>query len=321
MFFVFLFSTYFPSESSQEINTLSSQLSVTGGNYYLNQCHISYFEISGSGGPVYFVSSSVCHLVIENSKFMNCISSGKGGAIRFDCPSYGGCAFDKVCASNCSATGTDLDNGGQFSYSNTGSSKINYYIMTSHSYCAISSSFYNSLSAHNGNQLFININSSNNNAVYCAGLYCFLETTCEVSFSTFYNNQAYAINIGFRYCPAHNIMKWSNVVKSSSPGGYAVIYSGSAVTSIFNTTFTDNAGLLFIVVTSGSLTVDKCWIAHSGDIGGVNFISTKSYLSSHAITHQFNGLCNIEKSLVLQQSDRKTLGQTFFLVFLSHYLV
>jgi hypothetical protein len=81
-------------------------LSPNANDVYVHDCVFSYCSSSSNGGAL-FCSSSVYRLLIEQTTFISCSTSGSyGGGIYFLSTTYGECVLSRICGFNCSAKST-----------------------------------------------------------------------------------------------------------------------------------------------------------------------------------------------------------------------
>jgi hypothetical protein len=179
------------------VENRNSRISPTENNVCV---HNSVFHdcVSSSNGGAIYCGSSVYKLLVEQSSFLSCQSSGtSGGGICFDSTTEGQCVLSKICGFKCVLTSSSSSNilEGQLAYIKTKSDityKSHVNDSTSTQSSKVSSKCYNAFCHYYGNILHPNVNISNNECYSNAAVY-FSPTsssTCRISYSTVINNTA-----------------------------------------------------------------------------------------------------------------------------------
>ena len=302
------FLQFFPNStfSKHIINNIYQQY-IEGNHYFLN----NFFE-KFNQGTILFDTSNNIKMVIEESIFQYCSNSNFGGAITFNCHGESSSVLNKVCGFQCFSTHS---NGGQFSYFKT--NNIQYYILTSIFNCSNIINGYFGMMTTNGNILLNNHNCSNNRLNDWASIRSYNFYSCSYLFSTFCNNFASNIIIGFHYGNSNSNFSNSNIINNSA-NNYATVYAGGASSKIFDCIFYDNQNYLFCVITYGFISINNCYILHqniyflSGHDVSIFFTNTiSSFTNSFNLFHIKLGLCD---GNYLFQSNSKYNSKILFCI-------
>jgi hypothetical protein len=233
-------SDFFQGSPSSNYNGLTSRLSVTSGTIYVFNSFFKKVEyLQGAGGAINFTSSEDSSiLLVEETTFLNCVSSGNGGGIYFY--NKGNAVINKICAINCSTTGGN----GNFYY--------NFVSNTKYYKNEINLTTVSSIESARGNTLYlyygtIQISKINESFIYCLHTAAYRiepsgsagEITGMVTYSTFYNNTATSYRcLNFGSCSSRILYKMvsCNVIKNAQ--------SSEAVISFFESTEVEGTCIL-----------------------------------------------------------------------------
>ena len=239
-------------------------------NFYINECFFNSLS-SNSGGAIYLKSIST-YLLIENTVFINCTTSGYGAAIYIDLNINSGIIFNKICGYyNYVTQSADSS----FSFSRLSNGKHEIYYLTDFN-CGPSFLIYgdHSILTYGGDQKIENINSSfnfGNRITYLttATANSFISKYCNI-----YNNSVY--NHGCLYLLSNSgILNDYNLIQNNSPLESAIIRSNGLFT-LNNFIFINNYNLLL----TGSIILSNSFIIHSPSLISNNFMTflTVNYL-------------------------------------------
>jgi len=267
-----------------------------GRSYYRNKVNVSdcFFsrssQYSGKGGVIY-VDEGFFSMNIEYSMFYFCCCSEDGGAIYF----YSQVSnLRMICAHMCSCGLF-----GRYNFAYLRASHVNQMEYQSISYCSYILIGTFSIIFIDGNQRFVNTNSSMNK-----GYECIIAFAAPFSYSslhcTFSNNLVSNSNCILFYSESGTIsMSFANIVHNNSPHDGVVTVGGEGSRNMMYCIFHNNQNYLFCVF-SGSLEVSHSFIDHSSSSVSSNIsVSTATNNSFiNRMTYQiqfFNSLhCNAD---------------------------
>ena len=274
-------------------------------SFEIGFCSFHRLTQYSENGGVLFVSDGSYSMLVSNSMFYNCSSSGHGGAIYFNSINS---TIQRVCANRCSCKASD-DHYGQFA--NLIASNENNVDYASMSVCSSLCSGEAPIHLYQGNQRANNINSSLNCAFQCSGILIQSPLSFISSFCTFSNNQvSHSICIYFNSCSG--ILSFANIVHNNSPhASYGVVFVNYGSPKLNNCIFDMNQNTLFCVL-SGGLEVSHSYISLTGALSISIAISIANNNSlSKKQTYQidfFNSFyCNTD---IPSRTTEGTIGET-----------
>ena len=207
-------------------------------------------------------------MLVEETTFTECQSSGSGGAIFFGYD--GNCALAKVCGYKCSTTNS---NNCQFDRVYVTSSALTFVNTVNDSSIAYTS---NSNNAHYtlchgyGRIIACSVNVSNNNCSRYSGIYCYPypslsgssgDASCLITFSTFANNtcHTYYICLLMDKGSAYKEITRCNVVRNTqqSRDSLGTIYSIGNL-DIKYSCILDNSAKYDFYANSYTITISNC---------------------------------------------------------------
>ena len=266
----------------------------------------------GNGGVIFLGSDQTAS--ISDTVFYNCSVSStsnmfgetrfNGGAIY----SFGGSfSFNKVCAFGCKAKGT-----GQFLYSfdsNTFSFQMVSVAKCSDGYEGMATL---TIGQSSDFQSFHSNNISDNKATLSL-IQIWNIVASNLMYCTFINNHPlYYVCILF--IGGSTTLTSSNFIENSSPQGNAVVtVEDDGNRFIYHCVFVDNQNVLFFL-DYGSLTVNHCYISHSGvsfsgsSINTVN--NSNSLFGTYQISFYNTHVCDILSDESPKQTPVETLIET-----------
>ena len=293
-------SDFFQGSPSNSKNGLTSRFSVTSGTVYVFNSFFVHVEyLSGSGGAISFTSSSDSSiLLVEETTFLSCRSSSRGGGIYFY--DKGSAVLNKVCSFNCSSTGGN----GNFYYN---------YVTDTKNYkneIHLSTVSFTTTQQHGGINIrygTIQISKTNESFNYgsidsayriqpsgSAG-----ELTGTVSFSTFYNNTATnyrCLNFGTCTNRIQYKMFSCNVIKnthhtSSQSEGVIICWES---TTIEGTCIIQNSGgtVLCNYYSDRIVTISNCTTDFGSQTSGsitIKSVPTTTFI--HSLSHLSTAKC------------------------------
>ena len=296
---MFLISNFYDFYNKNILNiNCSNSFRQISGDFYIIYCF--FFLISsfnGNGGVISQINIQ-CYCLIEECIFNECsvISGYNGGAIYFKCIN-GEIALNKICAFKCFADNNNWNEGGQFSYLSTKSNSNNIGFYISYIYCAYFISLTsNSILIEEGNQIYKNINSSNNKGYRNYGIHFTKSITLNLLYSNFIENTGHHSCLYFSNSNSILNLNYLNIIKNDSPYDQGIIHSNNKL-NIYDTNFKLNKDILFYFQTIGSLIVFNSFINHSSTIffGNVTLININYNLENKIIINfysTFNCLTN-----------------------------
>jgi len=285
MFLLSLYSSFFPSPTNPKLynsTNIRATLYQNGGSWIFN-CY--FFNLFHSNGAAVYYANCEIKLLIEDSIFFNCTTTGSGGAIYFS-TTLGHIALFKICGYRC---GGPFDHG-QFAivYSNISlSTNVN---LTSFSYCSyFFSKQYSPLMLQRCSPLVSSINSSYNSLEYHCGL-CFYQSYSKICFSTVFSNFAEKGSCIRIFSGSSHIL-CTNIVNNSFNGfSFYVIYQESnAFTNITNCNFIDNVPYLFRA--NNTMIIRECWIQSNYIVSGSCSMSNINQIQTFKLSHLHTFMC------------------------------
>ena len=262
---------------------------------------------SGSGG-ILFIQTKSTNLQFKSLMFFDCLASGSGGAVYFDCGGSGSSIFENICAFKCYST--DTTKSYNFPLLRTTNSH-NSLLYTSISSCSpFSGRALQSTRLWNGNQRLLNCNISYNLCSNQPSVYFYSPNTLEVQWCTIANNVAtgdYCLQL---YSPS-GTMRNSNIISNSVKTGGGIFRAtggGSLIISL--SVFQGNNNILFTQI-STQITVSSCVIQHSSTLTSGTAISTSSIsiglTPTIFLTHFSTFHCRVQMP---SQTPAKTMSPT-----------
>jgi hypothetical protein len=268
-------------------------------NAYVHDCVFRSCTGSSNGGAI-CCGSGVRRLLVEQSSFISCKTSGSyGGAIYFSNTGNGECVLSRICGFNCYSTNTGAS-WGQFAYLNP-YNNYNYKNHVNDSTITRSSNqnldVRYTLDLRNGNILCPSVNLSHSVCVYVPALYCDPSSdTCCISYSSIVNNTAsnymciYLYDTASSHCiDTCNII--NNKQTSSSIGIiYAVanlLIKDSCILGnyIENTVFYEGSS-------SCKITISNCTFDNNKSYGSVIFTKMIENAFINALSHIATQSCD-----------------------------
>jgi predicted outer membrane repeat protein len=227
-----VWSDFFGGSPTHEHKGSLSRISLSSGGAYVHNALFQNLGGSSNGGAIY-CSSVTVDVLVEETSFIYCTPSGKGGALYLSIT--GECVITKVCGSRCRATSDH----GMFTYVTVTNSydKKNSFLHSS--VCDTLENTYSYTTKHEyGKVLFESSNISNNQCASQSGIRSDCQSTSNsneigfnVKYSSLTNNKAtYWICIEV-YNSASTCIKQiqsSNLINNTqaSSTSYGFIYTG-----------------------------------------------------------------------------------------------
>ena len=269
-------NTFFTCSPIYQYKNLNSSInSLNICSLIFNSIFISLFN-----GPVVIYNLLNGNILIQNSVFSNCSSTGyKGGALSIIAENFLG---KFLCASNCK---TNLH--GHFSITSVTSIHSIQDCSISHCSPKSYSVAHFLMFSYYGYQSIIQTNLSFNSAYS----YCLPEfheyLSLLISFCNINDN--YAQLFGGLYTQSSiypSNMNFSNIIRNNSPTGYGVIMTYYTTFSISNCIILNNFDTLFYVHNSGTIIISNNYIIHNFNFGDIssngNFLLlTNTFLLIH----------------------------------------
>ena len=248
----------------------------------LNNCFFSVIQNEGNGGVI-LIENSALNMIIKDSFFYQCISSGSGGAIYFN-NGYNS-QLNRVCGLKCKS-GFELSC--QFSLLLT-SNNLNY--LNQLEFCSISKCFNNSLGSttiflSGGKQNVTNINISYNKNTHYSGIFYAHSIDMFSKFCTFSNNSVTQYRCFTFHYGTGNMTK-SNIINNYIPID-SVVFINSGTYFLIECILTNNL-ITLLHAHCGSLTLIDCIINHEfSKIGNAILSPYNSNFSSTLKIIHFN---------------------------------
>ena len=307
--FLFLFSFY--NETIHPISCPINRFTLIYENCYIKNCIFKELSNNPNGGSIYISTTTTMNLLIENTLFNDCNTTGStngGGAIYFS--SYGSSLLKKICSINCFITSTSYYGYGQFSFLQSGNLKINSLEFLSVLKCPGNHLGFrrSPIYIENGNQNINNINIFNNYSHQHAGMITSESNYFLSKFITFFKNIPILTQC-FQIYNSNGNLSYSNIVENISPGGYSVILTQlNSNLYIKNCIFYNNSNLLLSIVTGGNIEVSNSFIIHLTNlIGNSNFYVNKlnnfEFTSTIKINYFSTYFCINQYDLILTTNN------------------
>jgi len=271
----------------------------------------------GCGGVIFF-DTYFANISIIESTFFSCHVCGDlhGGAIYFQCPG-GQAYFNKVCASNCSASGS-----AHFCYTYTANEYNNAYHLCTISQCSTDLFGNFPVFCYCGKQSIKSTNVSKCSVIQESGFRLYQCPFLEILHSTFYSNRALSnmcIYITGTQSPMS--LKYSNVIDNDSPAVNSVIFVGSGTLTIQYSIFQKNKDLLFYGVEQ--ITVLDSVISHSSQIGVIVQSKNVSFKTTASlnIIHYNTNWCRVAQTPTKQNTYNEVIYKSKISFKLQAFLV
>jgi hypothetical protein len=252
---------FYSGSPGQTYGTSTNQIKITsGGSAYVFNAIFQYLSTSSVGGAIYCSGVSLLFLS-ESTSFLNCTSSGKGGAIYLYIT--GESILYKVCGFGCLAANgpvqfvrnqlsNDVTKRNEFNYTS-----VCHSIQKADYNCIIYPSY--------GKVKYNSVNSSQNECLHNSGIDCNSQSgegCCVIEYCSLTNNtMRNSMVIGLYSSSYGKQIRFCNILnnKQLNIGSYGLIYTLSAVT-VESSCILGNAANCQVYDTSSASIVSNCSI-------------------------------------------------------------
>jgi hypothetical protein len=289
-------SDFFQGSPSSNNNGLTSRLSVTSGTVYVFNSFFKNVEyLQGAGGAISFVSSDDSSiLLVEETTFLSCVSSDKGGGIYFY--DRGSAVINKICSINCSSTGSN----GIFYYNCVSKTKYYKNDVNLTTISSINSTrgypiyiYYGTIQISKTNESFISCSTTSAYRIQPSGSDG--EITGMVTFSTFYNTTATSyrcLNFGSCSSRIQNKLVSCNVIKNSQTDTSEGVITFYESTEVEGTCILQNYGPIILYNSGRTVSLSNCVTDFgSQTYGAFNIKNVPATTFINSLTHFASAEC------------------------------
>jgi hypothetical protein len=279
-----------------------TRLTPNTNNIYVYDCFFHDISYTSTGGAIY-CGSSVYKLLIEQSSFISCVTSGgSGGGVCFSNSGNYECVFSKICAYSCSCSGH-----GTFANVNLGKN-VNYKNHVNDS--TITKSLKNGKSPWDSiyyytDTIFCPSDNFTNNECHCNPAFCChtsrssASELCLISYCSIVNNTAnggYSCIRFYSSGSTHRVDTCNIINNKQTATTHGTIKAFSSILIKDSCILGNNEGnsVFFISSSSYIVTVSNCTIDNKRCTGSGSAVFTKTAERSfiHALSHIVTRICD-----------------------------
>ena len=275
-------------------------------NINMNNCLIKDISsLSGNGGVI-FINTELS-LIINDTTFYQCTSSGDGGVIYF----INGLNINlfKICTVGCKSASTYCS---QFALLQTNNNQI-FDLITIYNCSNLNG--YETLRLVYGKQNISNINISYNNNIYVSGVYYVNPTSMFSNYCSFYNNTVSSFSC-IHFCSNVGTISKSNIILNNSPS-FGVVFVEIGNYILKECIFDKNKNILLYVGSVSTMQLNNCYFLtdSSSTYGSItnSLIITNTYYYLYSIYSTY--YCSYS-NLKLNPTISKTIFRTFSFTFI-----
>jgi hypothetical protein len=278
-----------------------TRLTPNANNVYVYDCFFHDFIYSSNGGAV-SCSSSVYKLLIEQTSFFSCKTSGgsNGGGVYFSCSGNYECVMSKICGFGCSCgnCGTCVF----VSLYNSANYKNHVNDSTFTHSLKDGTNPKDSIYLRSDNMLVPSNNFTNNECYYCPAFCCdstrsSTSETCIISYCSIVNNTA---NGGYKCIrlyhsgSTHRVDTCNIINNKQTASEYGTIYANANILIKDSCILGNNEGKTVFYASSYTITISNCTVDNNRYSGGGSVIFTKTAERSfiHALSHVVTRICD-----------------------------
>jgi hypothetical protein len=279
-----------------------TRLTPSANNVYVYDCFFHDFSYSSNGGAL-SCSNSVYKLLIEQSSFFSCkTSGGHGGGVYFDCSGNYESVISKICGFGCSCSGCGTCAFIRLYNSANYKNHVNDSSLTQS--LKNGKSPYDSIYLCSDNMLIPSGNFTNNEcssspAFCCDSTRSSTSETCIISYCSIVNNTANGGNMCVRLYntgSTHRIDTCNIINNKQTSTSYGTIYASANILIKDSCILGNNDGntVFYVGYSSCKITVSNCTVDNNRYTGAGSVIFTKSAQCSfiHALSHIVTRSCD-----------------------------
>jgi hypothetical protein len=275
-----------------------TRLTPNANNVYVYDCFFHDISYSSNGGAIN-CGSSVYKLLIEQSSFISCKTSGSyGGGVYFEYTGNYECVMSKICAFGCSCGSF-----GTFAFIrlyNSADHKNHFNDSTVTHSLKDGKSQYDSIYICSDIILVPSNNFTNNECCYSPAFCCdstksSTSETCWITYCSVVNNTANGGSqcIRFYRSGSTHLIDACNIInnkQTSSSSG--TIYASTNIIIKDSCIIGNNEGKTVFYTSSYKITVSNCTVDNNRYSGSVIFTKTAERSFIHALSHIVTRICD-----------------------------